>query len=209
MGAPAPVASDDILSKLAGVGAVLFGRSACADTAAMRAMLRSNGPADPVAYIACDGEPEEQAICQRARVQDTPLVLIGGVGYEGVLSLDELVAAVELPATVAKGLEAAKATLYGRDSCIWTQRQQYIFGPHAQRIHYVECSREAESCERAGIQAVPTWVIPADAAASRSHSVRLEGFHHLPQLKHILQTGSAPGAAAAASSSAGPSCDRE
>jgi len=72
------------------------------------------------------------------------------------------------------GCRAEHAVLFGRETCIWTQRQRALIGRRADAVTYVDCDKDKSRCQ--GVVAVPglahlcrgahrPWV-PAPAAAA-------------------------------------------
>ena len=113
-----------------------------------------------VKYIQCDGTDEEKQICSQVGIEATPTTIIAGQGYHGAQSRDVFEAAVQAPALIAEHLKGIGATLFGRDSCIWTVRQRAIFGRHADTVNYVRCdadAAQAAQCSAAGLEGVPAW----------------------------------------------------
>lgn len=66
---------------------------------------------------------------------------------------------------LAEHLESSGALFYGASWCPHCQQQKALFGASAGRLPYVECSPggqngpQSASCNAAGIQSYPTWVI--------------------------------------------------
>ena len=66
---------------------------------------------------------------------------------------------------LAEHLADEGALFYGASWCPHCQEQKLLFGPSADRLPYIECSPagpntpQAPSCNRAGVQNYPTWVI--------------------------------------------------
>lgn len=66
---------------------------------------------------------------------------------------------------LAEHLTDAGAKFYGASWCPHCQEQKHLFGASAHRLPYVECSPggrntpQATSCNIAGIQRYPTWII--------------------------------------------------
>jgi hypothetical protein len=113
-----------------------------------------------IKYIQCDGSEEEQQICAQVGIESTPTTIIAGQGYHGAQSREVFAAAVQAPEMIAGHLKDMGATLFGRDSCIWTVRQLAIFGRHAESIAYVRCdadAAQAAQCSAAGLEGVPAW----------------------------------------------------
>jgi hypothetical protein len=49
------------------------------------------------------------------------------------------------------------AVLYGASWCGHCQNQKVIFGDNFDKINYIECTEEKETCESAGIKGYPSW----------------------------------------------------
>jgi uncharacterized membrane protein len=66
---------------------------------------------------------------------------------------------------LAEHLSEEGALFYGASWCPHCQEQKQLFGASASRLPYIECSPagpntpQAPSCNRAGVQSYPTWVI--------------------------------------------------
>jgi glutaredoxin len=159
-----------------------------------------------VKFISCDRSDEERSICKKSGITKTPLMVIGGMAHFGYLSPEDLGVAVRVPAYIAEQLgnsgeyslsafhlkmcplcitpppPLAGATMYGRETCIWTKRQKALFGAHFDpNIPYVVCDRDMESqrkCREAGVTGVPAWKIDG-----KLHP----GFHTLPQLVQLAR----------------------
>ena len=74
---------------------------------------------------------------------------------------------------LAEHLTEAGVLFYGASWCPHCQEQKLLFGASAGRLPYIECSPagpntpQAPSCNRAGVQSYPTWVINGQAFAGR------------------------------------------
>jgi uncharacterized membrane protein len=74
---------------------------------------------------------------------------------------------------LAEHLTEAGALFYGASWCPHCQEQKRLFGASAGRLPYIECSPagpntpQAPSCNRAGVQSYPTWVIDGRAYAGQ------------------------------------------
>ena len=74
---------------------------------------------------------------------------------------------------LAEHLTEAGVLFYGASWCPHCQEQKLLFGASASRLPYIECSPagpntpQAPSCNRAGVQSYPTWVINGQAFAGR------------------------------------------
>ncbi len=72
---------------------------------------------------------------------------------------------------LAEHLTKQGALFYGASWCPHCQEQKRLFGASASRLPYIECSPagpntpQAPSCNRAGVQSYPTWVIEGRAIA--------------------------------------------
>jgi uncharacterized membrane protein/glutaredoxin len=72
---------------------------------------------------------------------------------------------------LAEHLEEQGALFYGASWCPHCQEQKKLFGASASRLPYIECSPagpntpQAPSCNRAGVQSYPTWIINGRAFA--------------------------------------------
>jgi uncharacterized membrane protein/glutaredoxin len=72
---------------------------------------------------------------------------------------------------LAEHLEEQGALFYGASWCPHCQEQKRLFGASAARLPYIECSPagpntpQAPSCNRAGVQSYPTWIINGRAFA--------------------------------------------
>jgi thiol-disulfide isomerase/thioredoxin len=66
---------------------------------------------------------------------------------------------------LAEHLTEEGVLFYGASWCPHCQEQKRLFGASASRLPYIECSPagpnapQAASCNRAGVQSYPTWVI--------------------------------------------------
>ena len=84
------------------------------------------------------------------------------------------------------GLASRGATLYGRNSCVWTRRQLATLGPHSGRLPYVDCEVEPGKC--GGVTAVPAWSLCApppselEGGVAGCDRVRVLGMQKWPQL---------------------------
>lgn len=116
-----------------------------------------------------DGTP----LVHSVQVKETPVTVIGGYAYPGVMTEAALKAAAKLPELAADALNRAGAVLYGSDRCSWTLRQMAIFGPHASELSYVECNRDPGACAAAGVEAVPVWVFGNSKDSKRVVGFRL------------------------------------
>ena len=75
----------DLLEGLKGMGAILFGRNSCEESQKQRRVFGGTEVfGDAVQYIACDGNEQEQRWCREVGIQDTPLMIIGGMPYHGL-----------------------------------------------------------------------------------------------------------------------------
>jgi hypothetical protein len=78
---------------------------------------------------------------------------------------------------LAEHLSEQGALFYGASWCPHCQEQKLLFGASASRLPYIECSPagpntpQAPSCNRAGVQSYPTWVINGQAFAGRVMSL--------------------------------------
>lgn len=65
--------------------------------------------------------------------------------------------------SLARCLKEKGAKFYGTSWCGYCTRQKEIFGEAAKYLPYVECAGDqnqlAEECQKADIEAFPTWVI--------------------------------------------------
>jgi hypothetical protein len=85
--------------------------------------------------------------------------IIGGTALHGYKSPEELQQFVEGVDKVAQHLQDTGAVMYGRDGCIWTQRQKLLFGPSFHKVKYVQCDVDPKSCAAAGVRGVPQWTV--------------------------------------------------
>jgi len=74
---------------------------------------------------------------------------------------------------LAEHLNDSGALFYGASWCPHCQEQKLLFGASVSRLPYIECSPagpntpQAPSCNRAGVQSYPTWVIDGRAYAGQ------------------------------------------
>jgi uncharacterized membrane protein len=74
---------------------------------------------------------------------------------------------------LAEHLTETGALFYGASWCPHCQEQKLLFGASVSRLPYIECSPagpntpQAPSCNRAGVQSYPTWVIDGRAYAGQ------------------------------------------
>src|SRR5262245_1782677 len=74
---------------------------------------------------------------------------------------------------LAEHLSESGALFYGASWCPHCQEQKMLFGASVSRLPYIECSPagpntpQAPSCNRAGVQSYPTWVINGQAFAGQ------------------------------------------
>lgn len=52
-----------------------------------------------------------------------------------------------------------KMVMYGRDSCPWCAKQKKEMGDEMKNVKYVSCEDSPDECRKAGVSALPTWVI--------------------------------------------------
>lgn len=52
-----------------------------------------------------------------------------------------------------------KAVMYGASWCPHCQNQKAMFGDSWSSINYVECTEQADKCDKAGVKGYPTWII--------------------------------------------------
>jgi len=50
-------------------------------------------------------------------------------------------------------------TMYGTEWCPHCQNQKKAFGSAFKEINYVDCDKDRNACEQAGVQGYPTWNI--------------------------------------------------
>lgn len=60
----------------------------------------------------------------------------------------------------ARCLTDLGVVMYGLDSCPHCQNEKKAFGNAFKYVTYVECRKEPKLCEKAGVEAVPLWVLP-------------------------------------------------
>jgi glutaredoxin len=61
--------------------------------------------------------------------------------------------------TFAQCLTDKGAVMYGNDTCPHCLDQKKDFKGSFDKITYVECRRDFEACQKAGVTSTPTWVI--------------------------------------------------
>jgi hypothetical protein len=193
-----------VLDRLGEFGTIVFGRLDCPESQALRSMLgiadsglssredgseRTNGPF----FVDCAGSDTERQVCRDSGIQQTPVLVVAGIGYQGKQSEQSIRAALRIPEIAAARIRRAGGVLYGADRCVWTQRQKTVFGPllHSE-VKYVECTKHADECEAAGIRAVPVWKFPggvdaSEAGPSQDKDATIEGFQPLPVLLRATQ----------------------
>lgn len=163
-----------------------------------------------VTYFACDLSEEHEDTCRRVGIEMTPTLGAGGCDTPGsqlrVTPLARLppaaFAGLRMPgqAPVAEvsrllthvdnmydTLRERGAELYGREGCVWTQRQRALIGPRADAVTYIDCDREARRCADAGAVAVPAWRLRGEGAKSPI----VLGFQRLPQLQDFAYANKA------------------
>lgn len=79
-------------------------------------------------------------------------------------------------------LQSKHAVLFGRETCIWTQRQRALIGRRADAVTYVDCDKDKSRCQ--GVVAVPAWRIGAGGPI-------VLGFQRLPQLQELAHADGA------------------
>lgn len=84
-------------------------------------------------------------------------------------------------------LRSRGAELYGREGCVWTQRQRALIGRRADAVAYIDCDKESRRCAEAGAVAVPAWRLRGEGAASPL----VLGFQRLPQLQDFAYANKA------------------
>lgn len=50
--------------------------------------------------------------------------------------------------------------MYGSANCAFCRAEKAAFGSSFGLIEYIECTETPELCAKAGIQRVPTWILP-------------------------------------------------
>ena len=118
-------------------------------------------------------------------------------------------------------LRSRGAVLYGREGCVWTQRQRALLGPRADAVTYVNCDAEARRCSAAGVLAVPAWGLgrregSGGGGAAAAAGPIVVGFQRMPQLLALafadgaalerLSKSSLEGVAGAGGSRGGEAC---
>ena len=49
--------------------------------------------------------------------------------------------------------------MYGTEWCSHCQNQKNLFGSSFQHVDYIDCDKNADACDEAGIKGYPTWII--------------------------------------------------
>jgi len=76
----------------------------------------------------------------------------------------------------AKCLKSKKVTLYTSKYCPHCNTQKEMFGDSVSFLNNIDCIDQQEKCTRAGIEAVPTWVI---------RGIKTEGIQELETLSTL------------------------
>jgi hypothetical protein len=58
----------------------------------------------------------------------------------------------------AKCLTGKGLTMYGTGWCSHCQNQKDDFGSSFQYVNFVDCDRESDRCDSAGVSGYPTWI---------------------------------------------------
>jgi len=61
--------------------------------------------------------------------------------------------------TFAQCLTEKGAVMYGADWCHNCQNQKDMFGKSFDQIDYIDCDKNPQACNSAGINGYPTWII--------------------------------------------------
>ena len=61
--------------------------------------------------------------------------------------------------TFAKALTENSVKMYGTEWCSHCKSQKELFGASFQYINYIDCDKQSEECQTAGVKGFPTWEI--------------------------------------------------
>ena len=61
--------------------------------------------------------------------------------------------------TFAQCLTEKGIVMYGTEWCSHCQNQKKAFGSSFKFVNYVDCDKQAQSCDEAGVRGFPTWKI--------------------------------------------------
>jgi len=78
--------------------------------------------------------------------------------------------------TFAECLTTNGAVMYGTSWCGYCQNQKNLFGDGFEKIKFIDCDSERETCILDGIQGYPTWII---------NKVKYPGIQSLERLSEI------------------------
>lgn len=67
----------------------------------------------------------------------------------------------------AQCMTAKGVKMYGADTCPHCQEQKKSFKGSFEKINYIECNRNPQECQKAGIKAYPTWEIDGNKTEGR------------------------------------------
>jgi glutaredoxin len=169
-----------VAARLRHHGAVLFGTSACAFTSLLRKTWEGkpwdalSGSASqgatsleasaPWTYVPCDAGAQAAQLCSSAGVKMTPTIVFAGMSVKGYSVPTALSDLSDIPVRVTHALAKRNTVLYGRESCVWTERQKRVLSrPEEGNITYVNCDEKQRQCDAAGVIAVPAWSIEGSA----------------------------------------------
>ncbi|MFT4308107.1 MAG: hypothetical protein ACMXYM_01945 [Candidatus Woesearchaeota archaeon] len=104
------------------------------------------------------------------------VVSLGTVGYlfafEGPVESGE---DSESFSSLAECLTNNGVVMYGSDGCPACRNQKLIFDDW-DAIEYIECDKDRDACQRAGIRSIPTWVRADEVLVGMQSAERLAAF---------------------------------
>lgn len=87
---------------------------------------------------------------------------------------------------LAQCLTAKNVKMYGSDTCPHCKNQKEAFEGSFEFINYVECNRQPDECQKAGVRAYPTWEIGGN---------KIEGEQSLSKLAELAGCSLTPATA--------------
>ena len=75
--------------------------------------------------------------------------------------------------TFAQCLSEKNVKMYGTEWCSHCKSQKELFGNSFKYVDYIDCDRNREACQVAGIKGYPTWVIDGQSYSGEQPLERL------------------------------------
>lgn len=112
------------------------------------------------------------------------LIVIGliGVLFLAACTTGNVVKESNIPSgtydSFAQCVSEKGAVMYGTEWCHYCKNQKELFGDSFDQVNYVDCDKNNEACQTAGVRGYPTWVIDG-----QSHS----GVQQLYKISQLTQ----------------------